>query len=215
MRLVCGVGINDADYSVASYQIVDGISKQVICPIYSRWKDVLRRVTSKAYHNYRPTYSRSSFEDNWKYFSRFRLWMSSQIWEGLHLDKDILFPGNKEYSERTCAFVPFYINHLVRPEIAKGESLPLGVAVEKRYVKLKKRYRSQIGVDGIRINLGSFETTELAHKAWQEAKANQIEKAVSRYATEECFRTDVAEALIKRVWDLKLAAANGVETKSL
>ena len=66
-----------------------------------------------------------------------------------------------------------------------------------------------------RKRLGRFATPEEAHAAWQIGKAEALEFVINRYAQEECFRTDVADALMRRVWDLRLDNANGVETKSL
>jgi len=39
--------------------------------------------------------------------------MERQDWEGKHLDKDILIPGNKIYSPDRCIFVSSLINLLI------------------------------------------------------------------------------------------------------
>lgn len=37
-KLVCSIGINDADYKVHHYTVLDGKQKMVWrCPFYSRW----------------------------------------------------------------------------------------------------------------------------------------------------------------------------------
>ena len=51
-KLVHGWGINDAGYSVNL--VVDG--KQVMCPFYKVWKDMLRRCYSESFQIQNPAY---------------------------------------------------------------------------------------------------------------------------------------------------------------
>lgn len=107
------------------------------CRIYSKWYDMIKRVKSERYLEKYPSYEGCSVSDEWKRSSDFKRWMSSQIWEGLELDKDILFPGNKVYSSKTCCFVPKYLNYLfLARDSCRGE-YPLGVKqrpLDKRYL---------------------------------------------------------------------------------
>ena len=114
-RLVHGVGINDADYEVTRYEyvIVDGRKKQKriwICPYYQTWKGMLGRCYSTKYQDTRPTYKGCSVSEEWLTFSNFRAWMEKQDWEGMQLDKDLLFEGNKVYSAETCVFITREVN---------------------------------------------------------------------------------------------------------
>lgn len=213
-KLVHGFGINDADYPVSTYEMVDGKTRQKICPFYSRWKDILRRTKSTSYFKYRPNYEEVGMQESWKRFSNFKKWMENQKWEGLYLDKDILSSEEKLYSESTCAFVPIYINNLIL-DGGKESNLPIGVTSDKRYPNAKLPYRAQLNKAGKKILGGFYKTAEEAHRAWQILKANYIEETIARYSLEGCFRTDVAEVLTKMVWDLRVDAAKGVETKSL
>jgi hypothetical protein len=78
-----------------------------------------------------------------------------------------------------------------------------------------RKYRSRHFTGKVDKSLGSYNTVQDAHKAWQEARATQIEVVVAKYATQSCFRADVAEALTQRVWKLRLDAINNEETKSI
>jgi hypothetical protein len=139
--------------------------------------------------------------------------METQDWKGNHLDKDILVVGNKEYSPETCAFVPHYINTCLLLNNAIRADLPIGVRKASKY---KELYRADTKGEGkSKVYLGTFTSAMGAHKAWQWRKSCDIESWVSKYAKEDCFRTDVADALMQRVWQLRLDNANGVETKSL
>lgn len=216
-KLVAGVGVNDLPYTVGIYEQVDGKNKQKLCPFYNRWKDVLTRThpdyTRKSGNNYLG----SSVHESWLYASNFKAWMETQNWKGLHLDKDILVKGNKQYGPNTCAFVPAWLNTCLSVNNGNNNGLAFGVQIDKRVKKEKsKKFRSDVNLlNGKREFLGQFHTEKEAHAVWQLARARELEKYISKYAQEECFRTDVAEALMKRVWNLRLENANGVETKSL
>ena len=164
MKLVQGVGTNDADYNVNP--TVDG--KQVMCPFYNRWHDMLQRCYSAKLQVTRPTYAGCSVVEEWHSFSNFRSWMVEQDWEGKHLDKDLLVEGNKVYGPDTCAFVSGNLNKLLTDASGSRGALPIGV------VKKGKGYQAQINKDGKRIYLGTFKTPGEAHNVWRKAKAKII-----------------------------------------
>lgn len=206
-RLIQGFGVNDADYSLGNSK---GDTK---CPIHKKWLDMI-------YRCYRPKNEETSYRDKtvsvkWKHFSGFKVWADTQVFtKEMDLDKDILVKGNKEYGPDTCAFVPDYVNLSISGFKSKEiNPWPIGVHWSTH---LKGRpFESMCWVGDKRKRLGRFATPEEAHAAWQLGKAEALEFVINRYAQEECFRTDVADALMRRVWDLRLDNANGVETKSL
>ena len=76
---------------------------------YDLWRGMLRRCYDTNLHKNHSTYLNCTVSDNFKHYPFFKGWCSKQIGfgnEGWHLDKDILFKGNKVYSEDTCCFVP-------------------------------------------------------------------------------------------------------------
>lgn len=193
-----------------------------MCPIYSAWKDMLQRCNSSTFKEKKGNakYAACFTNDSWKYFSSFRVWaINSGFADGLRLDKDILIPGNKEYGPNTCAFVPPSINNLLL--LSKQRvGIPLGATyskVRQRMVnELKKPYFSRLSRYGSHQRwLGFFETALEAHQCWQLAKADYIEEMVAWYATQDCFRTDIAEALTGRVWKLRLDNHLSKETLEL
>lgn len=217
-NLVYGWGINDADYNVVTW--VEG--KQKMCAFYAAWKDMLQRCNSTNFKEKKQNakYAECFTNESWKYFSDFKTWAINQGFEdGLRLDKDILISGNKEYGPDTCAFVPPSINNLLLLS-KQRDDIPLGATyskVRQRMVnELKKPYFSRLSRYGThQLWLGFFGTAFEAHKCWQLAKADYIEGMVAWYATQDCFRTDVADALTSRVWKLRLDNAQDRETKYL
>jgi len=148
--LVHGVGVNDADYNT---QIVN--NKKVIwrCPFYDKWYAMLKRCYSPLWHKQYPTYIGCSVCPEWRYFSKFRLWMENQKWEGMELDKDILIKGNRVYGPDTCCFIPQAINYLFGSGGKKKINLdfPEGVTLTANgtyrvqiQIRPDKRYRKTI-----------------------------------------------------------------------
>ena len=187
--LVYGVGKNDASYPVCSKDPISG--KQIMCPFYRTWKNMLKRVGYDDYHTRNPTYSDCSVCEEWKSFSNFKAWMETQDWKGNQLDKDILFNGNKVYSPATCAFVSFAVNTFILENPTKRGEYMLGVSRKKGTDKLvvqvsnpfTKKYE----------HVGYFGCENEAHNAWLQRK---LELAVELASTQTDVR--VANALLMR-----------------
>lgn len=148
--LVHGVGVNDADYNT---QIVN--NKKVIwrCQFYDKWYAMLKRCYSPLWHKQFPSYIGCTVCPEWLYFSKFRLWMERQKWEGLELDKDILVKGNQVYGPDTCCFIPNSINNLFSHGMKKKNNLhlPVGVVLTANgkyrvavWIRPGKKYRKTI-----------------------------------------------------------------------
>lgn len=77
------------------------------------------RCSSNSEQNNHPGYVGCSLSDNFKNFQFFAEWCNNQIGykEGWHLDKDLLIPGNKIYSEDTCLFLPMEINKKIKNSV--------------------------------------------------------------------------------------------------
>lgn len=109
-ELVYGVGLNDRSRPAW----IDG--KHI--KEYSLWQSMLERCFGENSKTHRPTYKGCNVSTNFLSYSFFYDWCQEQIGFGKvdekgriwHLDKDILFVGNKLYSETTCVFVPNEIN---------------------------------------------------------------------------------------------------------
>lgn len=190
MKLVFGIGINDADYPTQRKL------PAWICPYYKTWKSMLGRCYYDS-EKYRPYYNGVTVCEEWLTFSNFKAWMENQSWEDCQLDKDIILEGNKMYSPEFCCFVPRYINILLTDRQAARGDYPIGVSYKKNCSKFVASIR-----DVTSKYLGLFDTPDEAHRAWRKAKAKIIENRVAQWSEDDSFHTKAADALLARMWKL-------------
>lgn len=193
-KLVYGVGINDADYNVTEYAVLEGKQKIVWrCPFYITWKSMLVRCYSSKYQQKQPTYIGCSVCDEWLTFSNFKSWMEEQDWQGKQLDKDLLKERNKIYSSEYCIFVDRKINSFVLDCGATRGEYMIGVCLNKHTGKYMSNCSNPF--TGKREYLGYF-TNELdAHLAWKKRKH---EHACQLAESEYCNDPRLAETLRTR-----------------
>ena len=196
-KLVCGVGINDADYVVKVWETigyVDGKQRKKLiwsCPYHQVWSDMLRRCYSTKFQEKYPTYKGCTVSDEWLTLSVFKNWMEAQDWEGKQLDKDLLFEGNKVYSAETCVFVTNRVNTFTIDCGASKGIYPIGVYRNKKDRKFVAQCRNQFTKKN--EHLGYFTCEVEAHKAWLKRK---LELAYLLAAEQTDQR--IAKALIER-----------------
>lgn len=95
-KLLCGIGVNDADYKVldsAQYE-KDGKTKTIFffkCHYHSVWKGIFDRCYSSYRTTKYPSYEGCSVDPEWIYFSNFRKWMADQVESGMSDAGDKLY----------------------------------------------------------------------------------------------------------------------------
>lgn len=96
---------------------------------YKKWQSMIERCYSKRYQSKKPTYIGCTVADEWHDFQNFAEWFYADPHYDLNyeLDKDILFMGNKVYSNKTYALVPSDINSFAKG-YTKKSGLPLGIS---------------------------------------------------------------------------------------
>lgn len=191
-KLVCGVGINDANYVTQLFENLVGKQKRVwICPYYFRWKKMLERCYSDNYQNENPTYLGCYVCEEWKTFSNFKAWMEKQDWEENELDKDLLIHGNKEYCPDNCIFISKSVNLFMVERTSHRGAFPIGVYFDKRKNKFRSRCRNSLTEK--QEHLGYYDTPKEAHQAWLKRKRELAHQLAA-------LQTDprVAKALIDR-----------------
>lgn len=164
---VFGIGINDADYFLYG---ADESGKQTVCPYYFSWKNMLRRCYDSKLQKLQKSYVGCIVSKDWLTFTNFKQWMISQKWEGMSLDKDIKFIGNRMYSSETCLFVTQQINNLLNKQSGARGFHPLGV----HYNEKRNKYIAQCNYKGKEHHIGYFSAPEEAHLAYKEFKHKVI-----------------------------------------
>lgn len=187
MRLIQGIGTNDADYVVTGY--VDG-KRKIICPFYRAWSAMLKRCAEGA--TVRPSYAECSVTPEWHRFSVFKAWMETQDWEDKALDKDLLVEGNKVYSPEMCMFVSKAVNSFATEKKSNVGIYPLGVTYNWRERKFASKVHNSTAGEK-RQYLGYFDTAEEASEAYKAAKW-EIAKVLASKQTDQ----RVADAILKR-----------------
>lgn len=184
-------------------------------PAYARWSNMFTRCYDPSSVGWVAYGAKgANVAEVWFNFQNYAEWyyrVNPSGLMGLEVDKDILHPGNMTYSPDYCSIVPKYVNNAIIIRHRGNPTYPIGV----KYNCRKKKFKSDFRLDKNHHQLGFFSTAIEAHSHWQEIKANQLEGIVHRYVKEECFNTNVADAIMKRVWDLRTNAATGMVTDSL
>lgn len=204
MKLVQGVGVNDADYATQRRKAlgevtVDGkCSRNLVwyCPFYRTWANMLNRCYSENYQKNKPTYIGCTVCKEWLTFSNFKGWMEKQPWEGGQLDKDIIFTNNKVYCPEACVFISQVINTFVTESTAVRGKCPIGVT----WNKASKKFLARCGNPITRENeyLGCYDSPDEAHKAWLVRK-----QELAKLLAESQSDPRVAKALIERYENYK------------
>lgn len=148
--------------------------------IYQVWCSMLQRCHSPRAEYMKRNYEGCTVSENFKYFPYFYDWYCNQTGfdqEGWQLDKDILFKGNKTYSEDTCVLVPREINLLcIKRKKARGK-YPIGVT----YCKSIKKFKAQISKQGTVTCVGNYSTIDEAFSAYKIAKEDHVKHMAEMY----------------------------------
>lgn len=189
---ICGVGyLGEGKYKMSEN------GKDTRC--YDIWHNMLRRCYDYKIKKKHETYKDCVLCRDWLNFQNFAKWYEENYYEVdeqvMHLDKDILYKGNKIYSPETCVFVPQNINAMFTKSDKVRGQYPIGVC----YYKWTNKYQSSC-CDGRknRISLGYFDTPEEAFYAYKNCK----EKVIKQVAEE--YKNKIPYKLYKAMYDYKV-----------
>ena len=181
-RTICGVGyIGVGEYKTGT----DTKHTEE----YQNWTCMIRRCyDEKLKERYSAYYGDCFVCDEWHNFKNFARWWNENIYrvgtERMHLDKDILFDGNRMYSPNTCVISPQRINMLFMKKPNKY-NLPNGIKPSS-----KGRYESKYNGK----YLGVFDSIEDAIMAHDIAKSEALIQIANEY--KDKIPNNLYEALI-------------------
>lgn len=176
-NLVQGVGIVDVQ-----------ITKE-LKGAYETWRHMLRRSYAHEYKDRKPSYEKCEVSEEWLTFSEFLKFYQEHYRPGFQLDKDILVAGNKIYAKETCCFVPPAINGLIVNIEGSGV----------HFDNNKQKYRATISREGVKKNLGNYNTSEEAQVAYKIAKKEYVIGIANKYRSNGDITEAIADALKFRV----------------
>ena len=131
---------------------------------------MIMRCFSNKYQRRHKSYVGCSVSDDWLSFMSFKRWMEKQDWQGKALDKDIIKPKNKVYSEANCCFVDSSVNNLLCDSFAIRGKYPTGVKLHKP----TGRFTARVKIYSKQVSLGYYDTVKEAAKAYIKAKCEHI-----------------------------------------
>ena len=179
-KLVYGKGFND---KTRPAKVGGKIVKE-----YDLWQSMLERCFGEKLQTRYPTYKGCNVSDNFLNYSFFYDWCQEQTGFGKvddkgrcwQLDKDLLFIGNKTYSETTCVFVPQEINLFFNEcGNARGE-YPVGVCFHKQ----RGKFKAHCNVNSKQQYLGYFNTPEEAFAVYKPFKENLCKQLALKWKDE-------------------------------
>lgn len=188
-KTVCNVGyLGDGVHKARK-------DKRGITQEYNIWKSILNRCYSEKYKNKYPAYYLKAIVcDEWLNFQNFAEWYKRNFYEvegRLHLDKDILCPGNYIYSPDKCLLIPQKINEQIH-YTPKKNGLPTGI-------NLTETGKYSTSCNG--IHLGTFSSLEEAYVVYALEKEKVIKNLANKY--KYIIPTKTYDALYAFKLDLK------------
>lgn len=155
---------------------------------YHCWQNMLERCYCEKLKKLHPAYyGKCEVCKEWHNFQIFADWYKVHKYnvdERLHLDKDILYPGNTIYSPNTCLLVPQRINMLFMNKLNK-RGLPNGIFITNLGEYIAK-YNHEV--------LGTYKTVEEAYSVYGSKKKEEVIRIANEY--KNIIPKDVYDALL-------------------
>jgi len=177
LATVCGVGfIGDGRHGTR----INGKFSNA----YSVWCNILDRCYEYNSRSQRKNYNGCSVDFKWHNYQNFAEWFERSNVNSdpsVNVDKDLLIPGNKVYSENTCVLIPQWLNKFLKLNHDGSVLKMVGVDFLPR-ASNKNPYRARCVNPFTKKSehLGLFKSEIDAHKAWKEKKLKHARKLKSK-----------------------------------
>ena len=148
---------------------------------YIEWKNMAKRCFDEEFKKKYPTYKDVTLDEYFYNFQNYGSWREENYYEvdgeHMHLDKDILYKGNKIYAPDKCIFVPEHINTLFTKRDNDRGDCPIGV----HYYKTTGKYMASCSTLNGRKHLGYYNTSREAFLVYKQFKEAYIKKVADEY----------------------------------
>ena len=188
-KLIHGVAYNSGGKHWVRFENIDN-------PAYIVWRNIVNRCYGKSSIKNK-SYENCTMDDGFLDYQNFAEWYLNHDYYGLgyFVDKDIIIPGNKVYSDKSCCLVPIEINNLLIDRRGDRGSLPIGVTLHNQ----TGQYRARLSTRNGRVHLGLFNRPQEAHQAYVMAKEAYVKEVANKWRGRIDER--VYEALMR--WTVK------------
>ena len=168
---------------------------------YSIWNGIYNRC-----YRSDDVYKGSFMCDLWRYDKdAFAEWWSAEYYEcdgeSMAVDKDLLFPGNKEYAPDKCCFLPQTLNTMLsnckKHRLPKWKTAKMDLPLGVRYDNSMEMYYGEIkpcGHDEV-VKLSYWKTPEEAFEEYKQFKKADIMMMAAKYKNK--IPKHVYEALLR------------------
>lgn len=167
---------------------------------YKSWQSMLQRCYDEKHLLRQPSYIGCTVCEEWHNFQNFAKWYKNNYYEVkdkvMCLDKDILIKKNKEYSPASCIFVPQEINLIFANHTSSRGNAPIGVFYNKKLDK----YLSHVVIENKFLNLGHYDTKEIAFNVYKEQKEAYLKQVANYY--KELIPNKLYKALLN--WKIEI-----------
>lgn len=148
---------------------------------YKEWIGIFVRCYNEKKLKKNITYEDCVIHEEWHNFQNFAKWYDDNYYEindeKMHIDKDILFKGNKVYSPETCVFVPQNINKLFTKRQNYRGKYPIGVSFNKN----NDSFVARVNKNKKSIFLGCYDIPEKAFEVYKTEKEKCIKEIADEY----------------------------------
>lgn len=149
---------------------------------YKKWVGALERSYSSRYHKFgSSSYEDCSVDPFWHNFNNYDMWHKEQpkFESRYHLDKDLLIPKNKVYSQETCCLIPEEINLALSSGKRRTNNLKVGVGKSR-----SGKFIARINVNNKPKTLGNFESENEAYEVYKAHKEAHIKTLAKKWERE-------------------------------
>lgn len=149
--------------------------------VYQIWSAMLQRCYDKEYQAEKnPTYIGCTVDDKWHCYQDYADDYYKLVGDnkGWHVDKDIIFRGNKVYSYENCCAVPPELNMLLCGGNSLRGKYPIGVSWNKHQGKFRAYSWGGIGKQ---IHIGYYSDETSAFNAYKKFKGSYIKQQANKW----------------------------------